>query len=107
MRQWVLGAAPSFRPKPANAFFSAFTSPERVRFSASLCALRVSALSLFFRLSPLDPNHRDAILPSTAFRVASIVNASDSSGMLVTNGRTSHATPVGISRVSETTSLCT
>ncbi len=44
---------------------------------------------------------------STAFRVASIVNARDSCGMLVTKGFTIHARPVGISRVNEITSLCT
>ena len=47
------------------------------------------------------------IRPSTAFRVASIVNSSDSCGMLVTNGFTIHPSPVGISRVNDTTSLCT
>ena len=35
------------------------------------------------------------------------VNVSVSFGMLVTNGPTSQPSPVGISRVSETTSLCT
>jgi len=46
-------------------------------------------------------------LARTAFRVASIVNASVSFGMLVTNGPISQPSPAGIFRVSETTSLCT
>ena len=62
--------------------------------------------------TPSLPSHQSRVTshffrPSTAFRVASIVNSSDSCGMLVTNGFTNHATPVGISRVSDTTSLCT
>lgn len=44
---------------------------------------------------------------STAFRVACNVNVSDSFGTLVTNGASSHPSPVGMSRVSDATSLCT
>ena len=44
---------------------------------------------------------------STALRVASSVEVSDSLGTLLTNGLISQPRPVGISRVSEATSLCT
>jgi len=46
-------------------------------------------------------------LASTAFRVDSSVKRSVSFGILVTNGPTNQPRPVGISRVSEATSLCT
>ena len=59
------------------------------------------------RTPAASQSYFDPILPSTAFRVASIVNSNDSCGMLVTNGLTNHPTPVGISRVNDTTSLCT
>jgi hypothetical protein len=46
-------------------------------------------------------------LASTALRVDSSVKRSVSFGILVTNGPTNQPRPVGISRVSEATSLCT
>src|SRR5260370_17646282 len=54
----------------------------------------------YFAVSPFN-------LLNTVFRVACNVNDSVSSGMLVTNGPIIQPRPAGISRVSETTSLCT
>ena len=44
---------------------------------------------------------RSAICRASTLRVVSSVNESDSRGMLVTNGPTSHPRPNGIARVSE------
>src|SRR5260370_37735266 len=52
-------------------------------------------------------NQRAGRCASTALRVASSVKVSVSFGIPVTNGLIIHPNPVGISRVSEATSLCT
>src|SRR6266550_2793179 len=56
-------------------------------------------------LAPMD--QRPGWCASTALRVASSVKVSDSLGMSVTNGRIIQPSPVGMSRVSEATSLWT
>src|SRR5208282_3629410 len=107
-------------------------SPRPARFSHFGCNSRSRALEAARKSARPDtrlPSRRPASLPlrlavnphslsqcaaryrfslsCTALRVASSVKARVSFGILVTNGPTSHPSPVGISRVSEATSLCT
>ena len=109
LSQWIerLQTEPNLRRKGGEAASKRSSSGTgivmRLRYGNSLR----NEAKAYARLESYPVAALFFVLATTALRVDSSVKSSVSFGMLVTNGPTNQPRPVGISRVSEATSLCT